>query len=523
MISHLLEKTARNQLTWWWESSSKTRAVTQTVITLSVVMLAIFWCLKKRLPKLPPGPRGLPIVGYLPFLGTDLHRSFTQLASVYGPIYKLWLGRKLCVVISSTRLIKEVVRDHDLIFANRDPTVAALVVSNGGLDIGFASYGPQWRNLRKVFVRDLMSNSSLDACYYLRKQVVRQTIRDMYAKIGKPIDIKKVTFLTALDALMSLLGCSTVEENQNSAEFREAGSKITALLGKPNISDFFPILARFDIQGVEQDMRRIIGCVEDIFNSIIDQRLNMEGEDTLKKKDKDFLQLLLEQRDREDSETPVTLTHIKAMLIDIVVGGTDTTSTTVEWVMAEMMHHPEIMEKVHEELAKVVGMNSIVEESHLHQLTYLEAVVKEAFRLHPPGPLLLPRRPSQSCSVGGYRVPKGTTIFLNAWAIHRDPHVWDNPTEFKPERFLNGSSKWDYTGNNFNYLPFGSGRRMCPGIPLAERMLMYVLASLLHSFKWELAEGEELDLSETFGMVLKKRTPLIAIPTQRLSMLELYT
>ncbi|KAL7182858.1 hypothetical protein ACSBR1_041517 [Camellia fascicularis] len=194
----------------------------------------------------------------------------------------------------------------------------------------------------------------------------------------------------------------------------------------------------------------------------------------------------------------------------------------VEWVMTEIMHNPKIMKKVQEELSDIVGMNNIVEESHLPKLLYLDVVVKETFRLHPALPLLVPRCSSQSCVVGGYTIPKGTRVFLNIWAIQRDHNFWDNPSEFRPERFLGDDNKWDYIGNNFQYLPFGSRRRVCAGIPLAEKMVMYVLASLLHSFNWHLPEGEELDLSEKFGIVIKKETPLIAIPTQRSSDLNFY-
>lgn len=190
--------------------------------------------------------------------------------------------------------------------------------------------------------------------------------------------------------------------------------------------------------------------------------------------------------------------------------------------MAEMMQHPEVMRKAEEELEQVVGMNNMVEESHLSKLPYLDAVVKETLRLHPPVPLLVPHCPSESCMVGGYTVPKGTVVFFNVWAMQRDPEAWESPLEFIPERFLNNTDKYDYRGSNFSYLPFGSGRRMCAGIPLAERMVIYVLASLVHSFEWRLPEEVKLDLSEKFGFILKKRVPLVLIPVPRLSNVKLY-
>jgi cytochrome P450 len=146
--------------------------------------------------------------------------------------------------------------------------------------------------------------------------------------------------------------------------------------------------------------------------------------------------------------------------------------------------------------------------------------MKESLRLHPVLPLLIPHCPSETCTIGGFSVPKGARVFINVWAVHRDPSIWENPLEFKPERFLN--SKFDYSGSDFNYFPFGSGRRICAGIAMAERMFLYFLATLLHSFDWKLPEGKQMDLTEKFGIVLKLKNPLVAIPTPRLSNPALY-
>lgn len=202
-----------------------------------------------------------------------------------------------------------------------------------------------------------------------------------------------------------------------------------------------------------------------------------------------------------------------------MTASTDTTSTMVEWVITEILRNPGVKTKIQEELNEVVGMN-IVEESHIPSLKYMDAVVKETFRLHAPLPLLIQRCPDESCMVGGYEIPKGTIVYINAWAIQRDPKNWIDPLEFRPERFLN--KKWDYNGNNLKFLPFGSGRRICPGLPLGEKMLMYILASLLHSFEWILPKDEELEVSDEFGFVTKKRKPLVAIPSQRLHDPTLY-
>ncbi|KAH7668545.1 Cytochrome P450 E-class group I protein [Dioscorea alata] len=215
--------------------------------------------------------------------------------------------------------------------------------------------------------------------------------------------------------------------------------------------------------------------------------------------------------------------NIKGIFTDIFIVGTDTTSTTVEWTLAEMMNKPETIRKAQEELESVVGKEEMVDETHLPKLHYLEALVKESLRLHPPGPLLIPRYPTATSSIGGFIILKGTKVFINAWAIHRNPTVWENPSEFIPERFLTGTNRCDYCGsNNFNFIPFGFGRRICVGIPLAEKMNKYILATMLHSFEWRLPENTKLDLVEKFGFVLKKEKPLLAITTARPSCAKLY-
>ncbi|KAL5538040.1 hypothetical protein UlMin_044525 [Ulmus minor] len=498
------------------------------VSIIFLAVLALLWLRRgnKANPPLPPGPRGFPIVGYLPFLAGDLHRQFTQLSTLYGPIYKLWLGGKLCVVVSSPSLVKEVVRDKDTIFANHDPITALAVASYGGHDILVPPYGPEWKKLRKIFVRGMLSNTILDNLYSLRREEVKKSIKNVFEKIGEEIDIGDLSFVTVINAVMSMIWGGKLEgENVpivDGVEFKRAAAKLMVLFGRPNVSDFFPAIAWLDLQGIERETRKIKDLFEVMFDSAIEKRRKLKNMEETRDGDrnerKDFLQFLLELHDAEMS---ITTHQLKGLLMDTVVGATETTTTTVEWTTAELLKHPEVMKKVQEELTQVVGLNNTVEEFHLSQLTYLNAAIKETFRLHPPLPFLVPHCPSQSATVGGYHIPKGTRVFLNVWAIQRDPSIWEDPLEFRPERFLN-DPKYDYSGNNFYFFPFGSGRRICAGLPLAERMMVYILASFLHSFDWKLPPGGKLELSDRFGIVIQKSEPLIAIPTSRLSNLELY-
>ncbi|KAH0938954.1 hypothetical protein HID58_006415 [Brassica napus] len=205
----------------------------------------------------------------------------------------------------------------------------------------------------------------------------------------------------------------------------------------------------------------------------------------------------------------------------MVVGGTDTSTNTIEFAMAELISNPKLMKRAQQELDEVVGKEHIVEESHITRLPYILAIMKETLRLHPTIPLLVPHRPTETAVVGGYTVPKDTKVFINVWSIQRDPNVWENPTEFCPERFLDNKS-CDFSGTDYSFLPFGSGRRICAGVALAERMVLYTLATLLHSFDWKIPEGQVLGLEEKFGIVLKLKTALVALPIPRLSSSNLY-
>ncbi|XP_062074093.1 flavonoid 3'-monooxygenase CYP75B137-like [Humulus lupulus] len=502
---------------------------TSLFFTLSAILVLIWYARKYIKAKnlnpspLPPGPRGLPMVGNLLSLEPELHSYFASLSQTYGPILKLRLGSKLKIIVTSPSLAREVLKENDIVFANRDVPNVTRSSAYGVTDIVWTSYGPEWRMLRKVCVLKMLSNATLDSVYSLRRRAVRRGVSQLYNRVESPVDVGEHVFFSILNLIMNMLWGGTVDGDEGAsvgAEFREIVSGITELLSKPNISDFFPGLAWFDFQGISKRNLELTRSFDKIFDRMISIRMNIEKDGGNGRND--FLQFLLRLKDEEDSKTPLTITHVKSLLLDMVVGGTDTSSNAIEFAMAEIMNEPEIMKKAQKELEAVVGKDNIVEESHLSKLPYLQAVMKETLRLHPTLPLLVPHSPSETCVVGGYSVPKGCGVIVNVWAIHRDPSNWENPLKFEPERFLKDSPKWDFTGSDLKYFPFGSGRRNCAGIAMAERMVMYSLATLLHSFDWEVPHGQKLDLSERFGIVMKKKIPLVAIPTPRLSDPALY-
>lgn len=268
---------------------------------------------------LPPGPPALPFIGNLASLDPELHSYFASLARTYGPIYKLQLGYKLGIVITSPSLAREVLKDKDITFANRDVPDVARASAYGGSDIVWTPYGPEWRMLRKVCVLKMLSNTTLDSFYPLRRNEVRQTVSYLYSKAGSPVNFGEQVFLTILNVITNMLWGGTIQGKERAslgAEFREVIAEMTELLGKPNISDFFPGLSRFDLQGMLKKMDKLAKQFDGMFEKVIDKRVKMDGEGRESGKDsKDFLQFLLKVKDEGDTKTPLTMTHLKALLM----------------------------------------------------------------------------------------------------------------------------------------------------------------------------------------------------------------
>ncbi|GMJ10865.1 cytochrome P450, family 706, subfamily A, polypeptide 6 [Hibiscus trionum] len=509
---------------WSWGCLAHTTTKPEATLTAAVIAVFCFawWWIKKFTninPPLPPGPRGFPILGSIPFIKPDLHRYFVELSEFYGPIFKLQLGTKACIVINSPSIAKEVLKDHDAIFANRDTPAATIVGMYGGVDIVWRPNGPDFIRLRKLLLHQVMSKSRLDASCELRRREVRQMMKDVHGKIGSPVNLGEQVALTTVKVMITTLWGGSSERSSDLIEFKKRIDEFIRLMGTPNVSDFLPVLAPFDLQGIQSKSKKLLSWFYGIFESMIMNRLKTE--DAGKNISKDFLQQLLElNQTGDDGNISLSNDEVKALLLDMMIGGTDTISTTVEWAMTELLRHPDKMAKLVEELDTVAGNQNLAEESLLPQLLYLNAVVKETLRLHPVVPLLLPHMPSQTSIIAGYTIPKHSRVFVNAWAMQRNPQLWDDPLGFQPERFLEADIS--YKGNDLRYIPFGSGRRICGGIAMAERMVGLLLAALVHSFEWKLPEGRKPDIEEEFGVVLKKTESLVAIPFARLSNLEQY-
>ncbi|KAK6781340.1 hypothetical protein RDI58_023524 [Solanum bulbocastanum] len=361
-----------------------------TLVFGSILALIFLYTTLAKLStkKLPPGPSAWPIIGNIHLLGAKPHISLASLAKKYGPIMSLKLGQITTIVISSSSIAKQVLKNQDQAFSSRFIPNAIQGHNYCEFSVGWLPVCPQWRTLRRILNINIFSPNRLDANQHLRSQKVNELIAY---------------------------------------------------------------------------------C----------EKCCQQGE----------------------------------VLDDLFLAATDTTTSTLEWAMAEILKQPEIMKKVQVELAKIIGKGKSIEEADVTRLPYLQCIIKETLRMHPPAPFLVPRKVEQDVELFDYIIPKGSQVLVNVWSIGKDFTFWDEPLVFKPERFW--GSDLDMRGQDFDLIPFGAGRRICPGFPLALRIVPVILGSLLNSFDWKLEADngpEDLDMEEKFGITLAKAHPLRVIP-----------
>nr|AYM55665.1 cytochrome p450 [Croton stellatopilosus] len=466
--------------------------------------------------KLPPGPRGLPIIGNLLELGARPHESLTNLAKIHGPLMTIQLGLHTTIVATSAEMAKEILLKNDQAFLGRPIPHAVTAEHNYQRSVAWLSGGPKWKSLRKICNTHLFTPQRIDLLQGLRNEMINngmvKSIQEACdAKQG--VNIGRIVFGTTLNLLSNsmfsgdMLGYKSINAIE---ELKILIGKIMELSGKPNLSDYFPFLKPFDPQGIKKQIKISYDHLHELIDGIVGQRIKKR--ETCSDRYGDFLDILLDQTkdcgtDEFNREDAIIL------LADLFIGGTDTTTTTTEWAMTELIRNPKIMEKAKQELVETIGKGKILQEKDTIQLPYLQSIIKETMRLHTTAPLLLPHMAQMDVEICGYTIPKHTQVIVNAWALARDPTYWDNPTEFIPERFMN--SGIDFRGTNFYFVPFSSGRRICPGVALGIRIMCLELASLIYHFDWELPNGmaiNEMDMGDKFGTTLQKATPLIAIP-----------
>ncbi|POO01870.1 Cytochrome P450, E-class, group I [Trema orientale] len=475
-------------------------------------------------PKLPPGPPGWPIIGNLFDLGSMPHRSLADLRPKYGEVVWLKLGAINTMAVLSSRAAAELFRHHDLSFATRALTETSRAHDYHLSSVALAPYGAYWRVMRRLMTTEMFVGRRVGETAPLRRRCVDQMLTWIEEEKAEAaaVHVARFVFLMTFNLLGNvMLSRDLVDPNsEDGSEFFRAMNGLMEWSGHVNLADLFPWLSRVDPQGLMRKMERDMGKAIEIGSKFVRERMNEKKEESTNEKTKDLLDVLLEfEGSGKDEPSKLSERQMNIFILEVFFAGTETVSSSIEYAMTELLLNPDAMAKAKAkaELSQVVGSGLKLEEADIDKLPYLQAVVKESLRLHPPIPLLVPRKATNDTVFMGYFVPKNTQVFVNAWAIGRDPEVWNDASSFKPERFLD--SNLDYRGQNYEYIPFGAGRRICAGLPLAQCLLHFVLGSLIHHFDWRLDEKvsrETMDMRDRMGIVARKLEPLFAVPTKGL-------
>ncbi|CAO2175184.1 unnamed protein product [Urochloa humidicola] len=477
--------------------------------------------------RLPPSPPGLPILGHLPLLGSLPHRKLQAMAAKHGPVMLLHLGRVPTVVASSAAAAQEIMKTHDLAFASR-PRVRMAERLLYGRDMAFAPYGERWRQARRVGVLHLLSARRVQSFRRVREQeaaaMVDRVRRDAAVNLN-------AVLISYTNAVISRAAFGDDGIYYGGLDGGEKLAKLFAdfeeLLGTVTVGEFVPWLAWVDtLMGLDARTARVAEEMDALVERVVAEhrrrrhrggRREAEGDDD----HRDFVDVLLDVNEAEEQTGGGGVLFddvaIKAMVLVIFAAATDTTYTALVWAMAELVNHPHEMRRVQDEVRAAVGDGDHVTEDHLPELRYLKCVIKETLRLHAPLPLLVPHETTEDTELLGYHVPARTRVIVNAWAIARDPAAWERAEEFVPERWFASAAEDqnktddDYMfAQDFRFVPFGAGRRGCPGVGFAVPSMELALATLVYHFDWEMPSKLEMDELNGLSVRLKATLNLVA-------------
>ncbi|CAN8276487.1 unnamed protein product [Cochlearia groenlandica] len=475
---------------------------------------------------LPPSPPySLPILGHHHILKPPVHRLFHRLAKTHGPIFSLKFGSRLTVIISSSSLASECFTgQNDVVLSNRPHFLTAKYVAYNYTTVGTTPYGDHWRNLRRICSLEILSTNRLTKFLHIRKdeifRMVTRLSRDMHDH-NDVVDVElepllsDLTFNNIVRMVTGKRYYGNYNEEQGQEEeanlFKNLVADVNDCSGARHAGDYLPkFLKVFGGGGFEKRVKSVGEAMDELLQRLLDECKRDDDKDG--KNTTMVNHLLSLQQKQPDYYTDVT---IKGLMLGMILAGTDTSAVTLEWAMSCLLNNPNSLSKAKLEIDSKIGQDRLIDEPDLSNLPYLQSIVSETFRLYPAAPLLVPRSPSQDLKIGGYDVPRGAIVMVNAWSIHRDPDLWTEPDKFKPERFnVNGNVNGD--GDVNKVMAFGNGRRACPGAGLGQRIVTLALGSLIQCFDWERINGQdEIDMTETIGMAMRKKVPLRALCRSR--------
>ncbi|KAF1896671.1 hypothetical protein Lal_00034370 [Lupinus albus] len=484
----------------------------------------------------PPSPLALPIVGHLHLLQPLIHQAFRDLSLKYGPLIFLKLGYARFVVASSPEVAKEILKINELTYSSRKMSTAINLVTYDNATFAFAPYDTYWKFIKKLSTTELLGNRTLAQFLPIRTREIHEFVRTLAQKseAKERVDLTE-ELLKLSNNIISQMMLSIKSTDDQSEEARALVREVTQIFGEFNVSDFIGVFKNLDLQGFRKRAMHIHKRYDALLEKVISDREESrkiqkgskaeggveDGEERLK----DFLDILLDVSEDKDCEVKMTRNHIKSLILDYFTAATDTTAISVEWTISELFNNPRALKKAQEEVDRVTGRERLICEADSLNLPYIHAIIKETMRLHPPITMIM-RKGIEDCVVNGYMIPKGAVTCVNIWAMGRDPKIWENPLEFKPERFLEDEgNSIDIKGHNYELLPFGTGRRGCPGMPLAMRELPTMIGVLVQCFEWNmfdangkiLEHGKTIDMDERPGLTAPRANSLICIPVARLN------
>ncbi|KAL4372797.1 hypothetical protein AHAS_Ahas05G0017700 [Arachis hypogaea] len=480
----------------------------------------------------PQAGGALPIIGHLPLFGGKklLFETLCTMAEKYGPAFTIKMGSNRVLVLSSWEMAKECFTEHDKSFSDRPLVTASRLLGYDGAMFGFAPYGPYWREMRKIVTIHLLSNHRIDLLKHIRASEVEMAMRELYGlwsskgcpENGILVEMKQWFGDLAFNIILRMVSCKRYfgvsSEDGKAQYFQNIIRDFINLFGVPVISDSIPALWWWDIHGYKKKMKETAQKLDQLIGEWLEEHkqrrlLGKDGEEEL-----DFMDVML----RVLQENPIasfdTDTIIKSTVLNLLAGS-DSIMVAITWILSLMLNNPQVLKKAQDELDNKIGRNRQVEESDIKDLVYLQAIVKESLRLSSPSAVIFPRAAMKDCTLStGYHIPAGTKLMINIWKIMHDENLWPDPYSFQPERFLCSSHKdIDVRGQHYELLPFGSGRRSCPGISLSLNVMHLILAALLHSFEITTPSNEPVDMTKSIGLTNVKATPLEVLLIPRLN------
>ncbi|EEF52498.1 cytochrome P450, putative [Ricinus communis] len=486
---------------------------------------------KKREP--PQAAGAWPVIGHLHLLSGSQppHITLGNLADKYGPIFTIKLGVHRTLIVSNGEIAKECLTTNDKAFASRPKSLAMEILGYDYSMLGFSPYGEYWRQMRKIITLELLSKHRLEMLKRVREVEVKTAIKGLYQEWMKSrnssnkilVEMKKWFSDITLNVILKVIvGQRLVElldgeqDEGSSNSWQDALREFMELSGKFSVSDALPYLRWLDLGGVEKEMKQNLEKLDCVVRKWLQDRRDKKSSGIAKRQE-GFMDVLLSiLNDAEELSGRDADTINKATCLALILAASDTTAITLTWTLSLLLNNREALKAAQHEVDIHVGKERQVTESDARDLVYLQAIIKESFRLYPAVPLLLPHEAMEECTVNGYHIPAGTRLIINVSKVHEDPSVWLNPQEFQPERFLTSHKDVDFRGQNFDLIPFGSGRRKCPGILFALQVLSLTLATVLHSFEIETSSDNPIDMCESAGTTNAKASPLEVVLTPRL-------